>query len=134
MRGSSRNLGPSLDTSSALFEYLTPHIKGARRDELHVLCLNNRGRLLRHVHFLWSNETEGTFRRVVTIVTDTRATAGIVLAQSHVGRTPRPSIKERTLRKELTRTMRAMGLHLHDHVIAGATRLWSFQAHRSFRL
>lgn len=109
-----------LATPQAIYEWARPQLVGLRREEFHVLCLNSRNVLLRHVRV-----AEGSIdqchvdpREALAPAVACRAT-GIVLLHNHPSGDPEPSTHDVVITRQLREAARFLCIRLHDHLVLG---------------
>jgi len=71
------------------------------------------------------NRTAVFPRQVVEVVIRHRATA-VILAHNHPGGDPTPSASDRQLTRKLKRILNDLDIHVHDHIIIGGPKYFSF--------
>lgn len=109
---------PRLQTPAAIHEWSRRMLVGLRREEVHVLCLNSRHVLLRHVRV-----SEGAVdqcyvdpRDVLAPAVACRATS-LVLLHNHPSGDPEPSVLDVTLTRQLREASRLLCIRLLDHLV-----------------
>lgn len=113
---------PRLQTPQAIFEWARRQLIGARREEFHVLCLNSRNVLLRHVRVAEGSVDQCHVdpREALAPAIASRAT-GIVLVHNHPSGDPEPSVQDVALTRQLREGGRLLCLRLLDHIVVGET-------------
>ncbi len=111
---------PRLVTPNEIYTWARPRFVGLKREEFHVLCLNNRNILLRHVRV-----TEGSVdqcqvdpREAFAPAVASRASA-LVLIHNHPSGDPEPSVHDVTLTRHLKEAARLLCIRLVDHLVLG---------------
>jgi len=113
-------LRPRLHTPQAIYEWARKSLQGARREEVHVLCLNSRNVLLRQVRI-----AEGSVDQCHVDPRDALAPAlacratGFVLVHNHPSGDPEPSVHDVALTRQLREGGRLLCLRLLDHLVVG---------------
>lgn len=109
---------PRLSTPQAIWDWARPRLVGARREEFHVLCLNPRNVLLRHVRV-----AEGSIdqchvdpREALGPAVACRATA-LVLLHNHPSGDPEPSVHDVALTRQLRDGAKLLCMRLVDHLV-----------------
>ncbi len=101
----------------------------ARIETLRVLHLDDEGTLLALTDH--SDESPDRVsmpvRRIVADALACDATA-LVLSHNHPGGDPQPSRADIAATNHLVRAVAALGIRVHDHVVTGAGRDFSFRA------
>lgn len=111
---------PRLQTPQAIFEWARKQLIGARREEFHVLCLNSRNILVRHVRVAEGSVDQCHVdpREALAPAIASRAT-GIVLVHNHPSGDPEPSVQDVALTRQLREGARLLCLRLLDHIVVG---------------
>ncbi len=107
-----------LRTPAQVFEFLQPQMAGLGREQMHVLCLSSRQKLLRHVCVArgFVDQCAVDAREVWAPALTCRA-AGVVLAHNHPSQDPEPSIQDVTLTQQLAQAASLLGIALVDHLV-----------------
>ena len=118
-----------LQTPQAIFEWARKQLIGARREEFHVLCMNSRNLLLRHVCVAVGSVDQCNVdpREALAPAIACRAT-GIVLVHNHPSGDPEPSVQDVALTRQLREGARLLCLRLLDHIVVGETGFVSMLA------
>ncbi len=113
---------PRLQTPQGIYEWARKQLVGARREEFHVLCLNSRNVLLRHVCVAVGSVDQCHVdpREALAPAVACRAT-GIVLIHNHPSGDPEPSVQDVALTRQLREGARLLCLRLLDHIVVGET-------------
>lgn len=111
---------PRLQTPQGIYEWARKQLIGTRREEFHVLCLNSRNLLLRHVCVAVGSidQCHVDPREVLAPAIAARAT-GIVLLHNHPSGDPEPSVQDVALTRQLREGARLLCLRLLDHIVIG---------------
>jgi DNA repair protein RadC len=109
---------PRLGTPQAIWEWARPRLVGARREEFHVLCLNTRNQLLRHVRVAEGSVDQCHVdpREALAPAIACRA-SGLVLVHNHPSGDPEPSVQDVALTRQLREGARLLCIRLLDHVV-----------------
>ena len=120
---------PRLQTPQGIYEWARKQLVGARREEFHVLCLNSRNVLLRHVCVATGSVDQCHVdpREALAPAIACRAT-GIVLIHNHPSGDPEPSVQDVALTRQLREGARLLCLRLLDHIVVGETGFVSMLA------
>ena len=99
-------------------EYLLPKFYGARDELVYLLCLDatNQVILCKQIEHGSVNSANIPIRRVVQEVLQANATT-VVLAHNHPSGVAMPSREDVALTETLYNTLKAMDIHLDDHLI-----------------
>ena len=118
---------PVLNNWDKLMDYLNAVMSRERVEQFRVLFLDVRNRLLAD-----EAQTQGTVnhtpvypREVVKRALELHATA-IVLAHNNPSGDPAPSRQDIDMTLEVREAARVLGVRLHDHVVVGNGRWFSF--------
>lgn len=111
-------LRPRLQTPQAIYEWARQQLVGARREEFHVLCLNARNILLRHVRVAEGSVDQCHVdpREALAPAVAVRAT-GIVLVHNHPSGDPEPSVQDVALTRQLREGARLLCIRVLDHLV-----------------
>ena len=119
---------PILNNWDRLIDYLTAALSRERTEQLRILFLDNRNRLLAD-----EAQTRGTVnhtpvypREVVKRALELGATA-LILVHNHPSGDPTPSREDIAMTREVKASAAALDIVLHDHVIIGNGTWTSFQ-------
>jgi DNA repair protein RadC len=109
---------PRLTTPSSIYEWARTRLVGSRREEFHVLCLNARNVLVRHVRVAEGSVDQCHVdpREVFGPAVSCRATA-IVLVHNHPSGDPEPSVQDVALTRQLREGARLLCIRLVDHLV-----------------
>ena len=120
---------PVLSNWDALTGYLTAVMARERVEQVRVLYLDNRNRLLAD-----EAQSRGTVnhtpvypREVVRRALELQATA-LILTHNHPSGDPRPSADDIAMTRQVVEAARTMSITVHDHVIIGGSGWLSFRA------
>ncbi len=109
---------PRLQSPAAIHDWARRQLIGLRREEVHVLCLNNRNFLMRHVRVA-EGATDQCYvdpREVLAPAVACRASS-IVLVHNHPSGDPEPSVLDVTLTRQLREAARFLCIRLADHLV-----------------
>ncbi len=122
-----RNL---LNNSRELFDYLYHNMRDRSRECFKAIFLDAKNRVI-HAETLF----EGTLtassvypREVVTAALNHRA-AALIFAHNHPSGDPNPSPEDVSITRRLVQACRVMGITVHEHLIIGDNRYYSFADH-----
>jgi len=116
-----------ISNSRSLFEYLYHTLRDKSRESFKVFSLDAKNRVI-------AAETlfEGTLtasqvypREVVASALNQRA-AALIFAHNHPSGDPAPSTEDFAVTRQLMFACRVMGIAVHDHIIIGDNRYFSF--------
>ncbi len=111
--------GEALDSAEKAGAYLQPKFFGKTQEEVHLLALDDRRKVIRSVCL----STEGivnavriTVKRVVTETVNANAT-GVILAHNHPGGIALPSQSDKQITRQVFQALRLINVRLLDHII-----------------
>ena len=109
---------PILDYSRKIYDYLHPLMSFLNVEEAHLLLLNNRLALIKHIQLSRGGltETEMDVRIIMKEAILHNATA-LVVAHNHPSGSLKPSSKDDALTKQVKDACRTMRIHFVDHII-----------------
>jgi DNA repair protein RadC len=122
------NSRPLLGNPERLLAYLTATIGRAEVEQVHVLYLDTRNRLI-------ADEPQGRGtvnhapiypREVAKRALELQATA-LILARNHPSGDPTPSAADRAMTDEIVAAAQVFGIIVHDHIVVGQGRHLSFR-------
>jgi DNA repair protein RadC len=116
-----------LSNSQDLFDYLYHTLRDRKREEFRVLFLDAKNRLLAARTLFEGTLTSSSVypREVVRAALDHHA-AALLFAHNHPSGDPDPSPEDVAITRRLVLVCRAVGITVHDHIIIGANRYYSF--------
>ena len=120
--------GPVLSDWTALTGYLTAVMARERVEQVRVLYLDSRNRLLAD-----EAQSRGTVnhtavypREVVRRALELQATA-LILSHNHPSGDPQPSPDDIAMTRQIVQAARTLSITVHDHVVVGAGAWFSFR-------
>jgi len=119
---------PQLTSPESVYAYMNPRFIGKTKEELHVLSLDARGRLLGSVKVF-----EGSVQSVAARAADVFREAmvleavSVVLVHNHPSGEPQPSAQDITVTKRLEEAGVLLEIKVLDHVIIGQNNWVSLQ-------
>jgi DNA repair protein RadC len=124
---------PVLAIWDRLIDYVMGAMSHERIEQFRILFLDSRNRLIAD-----EVQGQGTInqapaypREVVRRCLDLHA-AAVVLVHNHPSGEPNPSREDVALTGEITRAAATMGIRVHDHIIVGKGKWFSFKAEKLF--
>ncbi|MCP5404807.1 MAG: DNA repair protein RadC [Pseudomonadaceae bacterium] len=111
-----------------LMDYLYTLFAGKTREELHVLYVDAKLALIKDETVFKGTltATSASPRDIIKRALELNA-AGLIITHNHPSGTPTPSDADHTFTTQLANLCPAMELALHDHLIIGADRHYSFK-------
>lgn len=98
--------------------YLVETMSSLNVEQFHLLCLDSRGGLIRHVILEEGTEDTALFSMKDVITNAVRVSPNaLILAHNHPRRTRRPSQEDLNCTVNVLRVLKALGIPLLDHII-----------------
>ncbi len=118
----SADLRPRLGTPQAIWEWARHELVDGQREAFHVLCLNPRNVLMRHVQVAVGSVDQCHVdpREALAPAVACRASA-LVLLHNHPSGDPEPSVQDVALTRQLREGARLLCIRLVDHLVLSAT-------------
>lgn len=118
---------PILDDSRKIYDYMHPLMSFLNVEEAHLLLLNNRLALIKHIQLSCGGltETEMDVRIIMKEAILHNATA-LVVAHNHPSGSLKPSSKDDALTKQVKDACRTMRIHFVDHLIVTDRGYYSY--------
>lgn len=120
--------GPVLDSRDKLVAYLTAALAREREEQLRVLFLDTRQRLIADQEMARGtvNHTPVYPREIIRRALELRA-SGMILVHNHPSGDPRPSQADVEMTNEIRTAATLMDIALHDHLVIGRGAHFSFR-------
>lgn len=108
-------------------EYMRPLIASQPREEMHLLLINSKGRLIKRVLMNKGvvNETYCSVREIVDLALKNEA-ARVVLVHNHPSNNATPSSADIEMTERVYLALVAIGIPLEDHIIITKDTYFSF--------
>lgn len=118
---------PTFSSTRDAVGYLSSLLGTERTEVFYVLALNSKNSLIagEAVQRGSVNRAAVFPRQVVEVAFKHRATA-VILAHNHPGGDPTPSPSDRQLTRRLKRILNDLDILVHDHIIIGGPKYFSF--------
>ncbi|MDT8760523.1 hypothetical protein MZO42_17620 [Sphingomonas psychrotolerans] len=122
---------PVLSCSTALIEYLSMSVGFDRYEQLRLLLVDAKLRLIRDEQ-LCCGKTDMTFVIVADVIRRALEAGAnsMILVHNHPSGDPTPSQADRDITRRILVAAHAVELHLADHVIVTPTSYFSFRTHQ----
>ncbi|MCF8024627.1 MAG: DNA repair protein RadC [Desulfobacteraceae bacterium] len=116
-----------VSNANALFDYLYHSMAGRSRECFKVLFLDAKNRVLATEVLFEGSLTAGAVypREVVKKALDYRA-AAVIFAHNHPSGDPEPSAADVAITRRLVFACMSMGITVHEHLVIGDRRYYSF--------
>jgi len=118
---------PTLSTPEEAYRYMRPRYVNEYREHFDVLMMDNRNRLIGHHRVSTGSLTSATvhpreaFRPVIR-----ESAASVIFTHQHPSGDPLPSREDVDITHRLRQVGEVMGVRVHDHVVCGHGRFFSF--------
>jgi DNA repair protein RadC len=116
-----------LHNSKALYDYLQHSMRGKQRERFKVVYLDAKNRVTAHETLFKGTLTASSVypREVVRSALKHQA-AAVIFAHNHPSGDPQPSTDDVSITRQLMLACRVMGITVHEHIIIGNNRYFSF--------
>lgn len=116
-----------LNNSRQLFDYLYHNLGGRSREHFKVIYLDARNRVLtEETLFKGTLTASSVYPREVIKAALQHQAAALIFAHNHPSGDPSPSTDDLTLTRQLILSCRAVGITVHEHIVVGDGRYFSF--------
>ena len=118
---------PTLNTPEEAYRYMRPRYVNERREHFDVLMMDNRNRLIRHHRVSTGSLTSSVvhprdaFNPIIR-----ESAASVIFSHNHCSGDPSPSREDVEITHRLRQVGEVMGVRVHDHVVCGHGRFFSF--------
>ncbi len=119
---------PTLSSPEEAYRYMRPRYVNEYREHFDVLMMDNRNRLIRHHRVSTGSLSTSVvhprecFRPVIR-----ESAAGVIFCHGHPSGDPAPSREDVEITHRLRQVGEVMGIRIHDHVVCGHGRFFSFK-------
>ena len=116
-----------LRNSGELFDYLYHSMRGKHRECFVALFLNAKNRVLgTDTLFEGTLTASSVYPREVVLAALEHRAAALIFAHNHPSGDPEPSADDYAITRQLVFACRAVGITVHEHIIIGHNRYYSF--------
>jgi DNA repair protein RadC len=116
-----------LNNSKALFDYLYLSIRDKSRECFKVLFLDAKNKVITiETLFEGTLTASSVYPREVVLAALNHRAAALIFAHNHPSGDPKPSPDDVALTRQLIFACRVMGITVHEHLIVGDNRYFSF--------
>ena len=118
---------PTLGSPEETYRYMRPRYVNEYREHFDVLMMDNRNRLIRHHRVSTGSLTSSivhpreVFRPIIR-----ESAASVIFCHAHPSGDPSPSREDVEITHRLRQVGEVMGIRVHDHVVCGHGRFFSF--------
>jgi DNA repair protein RadC len=117
----------SVHNSRQLFDYLYHHLRDKHRECFQVIFLDAKNRIIDiETLFCGTLTASSVYPREVIQAALERRAAALIFAHNHPSGDPAPSAEDMAITRRLIHACRAMGIVVHEHLVIGANRYYSF--------
>jgi DNA repair protein RadC len=122
-----RQPGVPIRSPADVYRYCAPALRDLLVEEFHLLILDAQHRINRDLLVTRGTLTSSLVHpREVFRSAIAEAAAGVIVVHNHPSGDPAPSAEDRAVTRQLVAAGRLLDLPLHDHVIVGGDRYFSF--------
>jgi DNA repair protein RadC len=119
-----------LNNSKELFDFLYHSIREKSRECFTVLFLDAKNRVVAtEILFEGTLTASSVYPREVIIAALNHHAAALIFAHNHPSGDPKPSPEDISITRQLIFACRVMGITVHEHLIIGDNRYFSFADH-----
>ena len=119
--------GQLLSSPEEVFRHFRPRCVNAKRESFYVVMLNNRNRKIREVKISEGSLTASVVHpREVYNPVIRESAAGVIFVHNHPSGDPSPSREDVEITHRLRQVGEVLGVRVHDHVVVGHDRFFSF--------
>ncbi len=123
----SRQSGTPVRSPADVFCHCAPGLRDLLVEEFHLLILDAQHRINRDLLITRGTLTSSLVHpREVFRPAIAEAAAGVIVVHNHPSGDPAPSAEDRAVTRQLVAAGRLLDLPVHDHVIVGGDRYFSF--------
>ena len=118
---------PLVSTPEEAYRYMRPRYVNEYREHFDVLMMTNRNRLIRHHRVSTGSLTASVVHpREVFHPVIRESAASVIFIHNHPSGDPSPSREDVDITHRLRQVGEVMGVRVHDHVVCGHDRFFSF--------
>ena len=118
---------PILSSPEEAYRYMRPRYVNEYREHFDVLMMDNRNRLIRHHRVSTGSLSAATVHpREAYHPVIRESAAGVIFLHNHPAGDPQPSREDVEITHRLRQVGDVMGIRVHDHVVCGHGRFFSF--------
>jgi DNA repair protein RadC len=116
-----------LNNSRDLYNYLYHDMRDRRREHFKVVFLDAKNRVIAtETLFKGTLTASSVYPREVVRAALKQQAAALILAHNHPSGDPQPSMEDTAITRQLVFACRVMGITVHEHIIIGNNRYYSF--------
>jgi DNA repair protein RadC len=116
-----------LSNSQELFDYLNHHIGDKTREYFKIIFLDSKNRVIAtETHSKGTLTASSVYPREVICSALANKAAALIFAHNHPSGDPQPSSEDVAITRQLVYAGKVMGLTVHEHLVIGDNRYYSF--------
>ena len=116
-----------LNNSRELFDYLNHSIRDKSREYFKIIFLDSKNRVIStETHSKGTLTASSVYPREVIYSALANKAAALIFAHNHPSGDPQPSPDDIAVTRQLVYAGKVMGLAVHEHIIVGDNRYYSF--------
>ena len=116
-----------LSNSQELFDYLNHHIGDKTREYFKIIFLDSKNRVIAtETHSKGTLTASSVYPREVIYSALSNKAAALIFAHNHPSGDPQPSQEDVAITRQLVYAGKVMGLTVHEHLVIGDNRYYSF--------
>jgi DNA repair protein RadC len=116
--------------SKELFDYLFHRLRDKSREHFQVIYLDAKNRILKtETLFVGTLTASSVYPREVVSASLLNRAAALIFAHNHPSGDPQPSSEDIAVTRELIFACKVMGITVHEHIVIGDNRYFSFADH-----
>ena len=116
-----------LSNSQELFDYLNHHIGDKTREYFKIIFLDSKNRVIAtETHSKGTLTASSVYPREVIYSALANKAAALIFAHNHPSGDPQPSQEDVAITRQLVYAGKVMGLTVHEHLVIGDNRYYSF--------
>ena len=120
----------ALSNSKELFDYLCASLRDKTREAFQAIFLDAKNRVLAaRTLFTGTLTASAVYPREVAVAALENQAAAVIFAHNHPSGDPAPSADDIALTRQLVFACRVLGITVHEHIIVGQNRYYSFADH-----
>ncbi|MFO8085654.1 MAG: DNA repair protein RadC [Desulfobacterales bacterium] len=113
--------------SKELFDYLYHRLRDKSREHFQVIYLDAKNRILKtETLFVGTLTASSVYPREVVSASLLNRAAALIFVHNHPSGDPSPSAEDVAVTRELVFACKAVGITVHEHIVIGDTRYFSF--------